>query len=71
MHAEVAELATELEASLLVQADFRDSVVHQRAVMSCHHVAAQTRVDGGWKKQLTSDVTLPKTECGCLHGGVK
>ena len=69
MHAEVAELATELEASLLVEADFRDSVVHQRAVMSCHHVAAQTRVDGGWKKQLTSDVTLRRRSAAAYMAG--
>lgn len=47
MHAEVAELATELEAVLLVEADWRAGVVHEGTVMGRQHVTAQTRMDGG------------------------
>ena len=50
MHAKAAELATELEAALLVEADWGGCVVHEGAVMSCHHVTAETRVDGGCKQ---------------------
>lgn len=47
VNAQPAELAAELEAVLLLQADRVGGLVHQGTVPRRHHIAAQARVDRG------------------------